>query len=210
LKTTLGVLTVCLLSTSTWAAPIQWAIADGGNDHWYEVVSAEGISWNAARSAALSMYYDGLQAHLATLTSEEELTFLDGVIQDQGLGEMYVGGYQNPSNEPDPKAGWTWVNGEGWFPGYDNYGLGADPNVPFAHWNGNEPNDAYGTASEQWLGVGWAARSFNDEGNVANIDGYIVEYDPTTISDVPDTSVTAPLLGGALALLMMVYRRIRK
>lgn len=208
MKKLLGIATICLMGAGAFGAPVYWDF----NGHYYEVVRNNSISWDDARSAALGMTYAGLQAHLATVTSQEELDFLNSVIVAQGLGEMYVGGRQVPAGEPDKQAGWTWVNGEGSFPGYNNYpGMaGYDPLVPFAHWNSGEPNDAYGVASEQWLGLGYGSYFFNDEGNLGNISGFIVEYDPTTINDVPDVGSTAPLLGSALALMAVLARRSRK
>jgi hypothetical protein len=204
MKRVLGSLTVCLLGASAWAAaPVQWSAGSGGNDHYYQVVAAPGVSWADDRVAALGMEYDGLVGHLATITSQGELDFVNTVINANRLGEMYVGGYQIPESETNPQAGWTWVNGEGSFPGYNS-------TTPFANWNPGEPNDAYGLGSEQWLGLNWAAGAFNDEGNLGNIAGYVIEYDPTTINDVPDAGTTAPLFCGALAMLAMFSRRLRK
>ena len=55
------------------AAPVQWNSADGGNNHWYDVISGM-TTWDAANTAAQTMTYDGMQGHLATLTSIEEDT----------------------------------------------------------------------------------------------------------------------------------------
>lgn len=211
MKKLLGIASACLLFSGAWAQPVYWDF----NGHYYEVVPSQGIAWADARAAALGMWHDGLRAHLATVTSQEELDFLNSVIAGQGLNEMYIGGYQVPLGETDRQAGWTWVNDEGWFPGYDNYpGMPGtyDPTIPFAHWNSGEPNDAHGVASEQWLGIGWNEDFFNDEGALGNINGFIVEYDPTTIDDVnvPDIGSTASLFGGALAVMAMFSRRARK
>ena len=203
MKKVIGVLSILLLGASAWAVPLQWTSATGGNDHWYEVVEAPQTTWDSARAAALTMWHDGLQAHLATVSSQEELDFLVSVVQAQGLGEMYIGGYQNPVTETDPQAGWTWVNGEGAFPGVDSA-------APFANWNDREPNDAYGPGSEQWLGINHAEGAFNDEGNLDLIYGFVVEYDPDTISDVPDAGGTAALLTAALGFGAMLSRRLRK
>ena len=27
-----------LFSGPVWSAPVQWAVSDGGNGHWYEIV----------------------------------------------------------------------------------------------------------------------------------------------------------------------------
>jgi hypothetical protein len=69
---------------------------------------------------------------------------------------------------PPPQANWTWVNGEGSFPGFDSVS-------PYAHWNPGEPNDGFGL--EQHLGLNWFAGWFNDEANLNHITGYVVEYD---------------------------------
>jgi hypothetical protein len=54
---------------------------------------------------------------------------------------------------------------------------------------------------------------FNDEGNLGYISGYVVEFDPNTVPGgglVPDGGSTAGLLGGALTLLGIASRRLRK
>lgn len=193
-------LAVCLSVASAWALPIE---GDGG--HYYDVIQAPGITWADARVAALSSYYLGLQGHLVTITSAAEHAFVNAAIIANGGGEMWAGGYQNPAGETDPKAGWTWVNGEGNFPGYNS-------TTPYAFWNGGEPNDAYGPGSEQYLGLNHGP-GFNDEGNLDLIFGYVIEYDPNTIPDVPgvpDAGTTASLLAGAFAMLGVVSRRFRR
>jgi hypothetical protein len=100
------------------------------------------------------------EAHLVTITSQEEqdalYSFFDGALQ----GKWY-GGYQNPG-EINPSAGWNWVTSEPW-----NY----------TNWADGEPNDAYGPGTEPHL-IGWAdGWAWNDEGNVNNVTGYVIEYD---------------------------------
>ncbi len=184
-------------------------IADPDNGHYYEVISAPDQSWLSDEIAALSLYDGSLEGHLATITSADENSFVLAAVQAARLGEVYVGGYQNPITEPDAQAGWTWVNGEGTFPGY-NGAVGGYDNL-FADWNGGEPNDAYGTASEQWLGINFNG-AWNDEGNLGLINGYVVEFDPNTIPGgglVPDSGSTMSLLGCAATLLGLA-RRLKK
>jgi hypothetical protein len=198
MKKPLLTLILSLSCTSVWAQ-----IHDSANGHYYDVIQAPEITWADARAAALNKYFNGLEGHLATITSSDELGFVDQAIQNSSGGEMWVGGYQNPTTETDPQAGWTWVNGEGSFPGVNSV-------TPFAQWNSGEPNDYYGPGSEQWLGTNLGSGDFNDEGNLLEITGYVIEYDTHTIRDVPDASATALLLGGALALLGIFGRRARK
>lgn len=185
-------------SLSAFATPIY----DPDNGHYYDIIQSSGITWDAAKTAALSQYYNGLEGHLATITSAAEHTYVNTAIQLYGGGEMWAGGYQNPAGETDPQAGWTWLNGEGTFPGFNS-------TSPYAFWNNGEPNDAYGTASEQHLGLNLGP-GFNDEGNLGNITGYVIEYDPNTIPGTPDAGSTLTLLGAAFGMLTAWGRRFRK
>lgn len=72
----LAALAFFLLTSGAKAAPIQWAAADGGNDHYYDFVLPPDISWHAARDAAASLSFLGSQGHLVTVTSAAEDTFL--------------------------------------------------------------------------------------------------------------------------------------
>jgi len=191
-----------LLCTGAWATPYSY----GG--HYYDVIRAAGITWDDARAAALGSYYSGLEGHLVTITSDDENNAVHAMILASGIpegsGEMWAGGYQNPIDEAVPTAGWTWVNGEGSFPGV------TTPSPHYANWSGGEPNDAYGTASEQHLGLNWGT-GWNDEAHLPFIYGYVIEYDPNTINDVsvPEPA-TMLLLGLGLMGLAGVRRKLRK
>lgn len=178
---------------SVWAAPAEY------NGHYYDVIAASGITWADARVAALGSYYSGLQGHLVTITSAGEDAAVYAMIGERGLGEMWAGAYQNPANESVPTDGWTWVNGEGGFPGNTSAS-------PYANWSGGEPNDAYGPASEQFMGLNWN-QGWNDEGNLGNIAGYVIEYDPDTINDVPEPA-TILLLGFGLMGVANLRRKV--
>ena len=168
------------ISTSAWAAPVAY---DG---HYYDIIAAPQIPWADARVAALASYYLGFQGHLVTVTSAAEDAAVQGLIQAGAGGEMWAGGYQNPATETVPTTGWTWVNGEGSFPGVDSVS-------PYANWANGEPNDAYGPGSEQFIGLNYND-GWNDEAALGNITGYVIEYDPYTIPDVPVPEPTTMLL----------------
>jgi hypothetical protein len=57
--------------SGTKAAPTQWPFAQGGNNHWYEFVSAERIRWDDACTAANAVGW-----HLVTITSQAENDWL--------------------------------------------------------------------------------------------------------------------------------------
>ena len=84
----------------------QWKAADGGNDHWYEHVSA-GATWTAANTAATAR-----GGYLATVTSAAENTFVNGFLPP--TVEAWVGGYQDRSGLTfsEPLGGWRWVTSE--------------------------------------------------------------------------------------------------
>jgi len=169
----LGLVVSILLCTSAWAVPFEYS------GHYYDVIAASGITWADARAAALGHWYNGQQGHLVTITSaEEDLAVYNMIHTYNNLGEMWAGGYQTAAGDTNAQAGWTWVNGEGSFPGVTSI-------TPYANWVGGEPNDAYGVGSEQYLGLNWN-NGWNDEGNLGNISGYVIEYDPHTINDVPE------------------------
>ena len=183
---------------------------DPSNGHYYEVISAPGITWMSAETAALSLYYMGLEGHLATVTSADEDTYVGNAVAAAGSGEFWLGGYQNPKTETTATAGWTWVNGEGTFPGVN--GASGFDNA-YSNWNPGEPNDAYGPGSEQYLGINLGhLGGFNDEGNLGLIGGYVVEFDPYTNPNagVPDGGATMALLGISLTGLAAFARRLRK
>jgi hypothetical protein len=200
-------LAISLSCTGAWATPIL----DSSTGHYYDVIfvpvdqDGNGITWDNARVAALAHFYAGLEGHLATITSASEDGFVGQAVANAGFGEFWAGGYQDPSAGDiinDPQAGWTWVNGGGAFSG-NNGGPG------YANWNGGEPNDYYYPGSEQFLGLNLGvAGGFNDEGNLGNIAGYVIEYDPNTIRDVPDGGSTVILLGSALTGIGVLRRKL--
>jgi hypothetical protein len=127
---------VTLLAASVAQAQqaVQWRVAQGGNGHWYRMVSPGIIGWHEARAVALGMGGD-----LASITSLEESEFVLVVTSNPSgwspSGPYFIGpwlgGYQDHS-APDyrePSGGWRWVSGEPW---------------QFTRWLAPEPNNGWG------------------------------------------------------------------
>ena len=117
------VVIISFLEMPALAAPVQWSIGAGGNDHWYEVIPTS-LSWDDANAAAASMSLAGTPGHLATTTSAAENAFIFSL----NPGDAWLGAFQ-PSGSPEPAGNWQWVTGE-----------------PFAYtnWKSGEPNNNYG------------------------------------------------------------------
>ncbi len=156
-----------------FAAPIEWAAAEGGNGHFYEFVPASAITWPIARQAAEARMFGGEQGHLATITSQEENNFVAAHLLNYSSG-AWLGGWQEVGQSPT--AGWHWITGEPW---------------SFTNWHSGEPNDL--GEDELYLDMFGHAqpgqRSFwNDASHMRTYwwtSGYIVEYpvpEPGTIS----------------------------
>ena len=148
---------VALASTDiSLAAPVQ----NPNNGHYYEVIAVDTIGWPSANEIANNLSFQGVQGHLATVTSAEENSWL---LANFSVSLKWIGGYQDLDapdyNEPD--GGWRWVTGEEW-----NYAylLPGEPN----NFGGDERYLAY------YNGLKW-----NDVNSGQT--GYIVEYEPVIL-----------------------------
>jgi hypothetical protein len=118
---------------------VQWTIKEGGNDHWYIVLS--GYTWQEAQDYGIS-----LGGHLVTLTSAEENAWVSALSANQGNGYFHIGGFQDTSSPyySEPLGGWRWVTNEPW---------------EFTNWFGGNPNDNGGENYLQLFSWQW-----NDQG----------------------------------------------
>lgn len=216
-----GWLAVPQLRADLTVGPAQWTSAQGGDDHWYELVlpdsSQSTYSWTQARQAADSMTYNGLQGYLATVTSQAENDFLGANFAshlfDNGPLNIGVG----PTNStyawiglfaPTPTSDFQWVTGEP---------------VSYTNWAPSEPN-SFGTPFWQFThywtrdfgnGPTWTWNNEQNQGfelSQQNNDrtGFIVEFGGgQDISAVPEPS-TGLFVGLGLLGIMIgaVWKRI--
>ena len=177
------------------AAPVQWTVASGGNDHWYEIVTG-GIpsvrkTWTDARADALSRTHLGLSGYLATVTSAAENIFLDGLEGPFQTRGGWLGG-----SDAAVEGEWRWVDG----PEAGNLfwlGDATGTATGYANWGRSWPNfeDYLVYNNDSWSSNG-------------NTNFYYVEY---SAASTPPGTVPLPgtlsLAGLALAFLGTRPRR---
>ena len=131
----------------------RWLVEDGGNGHYYEVVTETApIAWQDARDAAIAR-----GGHLVTITSAAENTFVTTLLN----GMHALAGAFQPSGSPEPAGGWQWVTGEPF---------------EFTNWNDTQPDNYQG--NENYLEVyPGPANNWNDLSGEALNSSYMVEYE---------------------------------
>jgi hypothetical protein len=141
-------------------SPATGPVLNPANGHYYEVV-IEQINWDDAKMAAENRAFNGLQGHLATITSQDENDFIAGFLPS-GAG-YWIGGFQPPGSlEPD--GNWQWITGE---------------SFDYTNWGAEEPNETgYKDENEDRLEFDG---EWNDLRGSHISPGYIVEYEPQTI-----------------------------
>lgn len=90
------------------------------NGHYYKHVGAlgAGLSWQDAKNLAETTSCKGMQGYLVTMTTNQELTFIDNVVYGGGKPDnVFMGGSDSMSH-----GTWRWVTGP---EGLMNSGLGA-------------------------------------------------------------------------------------
>jgi hypothetical protein len=76
----LAILAGLLAAGTAGAGPIQWTAADGGNGHYYDIITFDpeegGVTWATASADAGNRYPGGKQGYLATVESDPEMGYL--------------------------------------------------------------------------------------------------------------------------------------
>ena len=169
------VLLALAFATPAVAEPVT-AATWSENGHQYGVILAPSISWDAAAAAAAEL--EGGGWHLATITSEAEQQFIEGL--SLSGREFWLGGIQAAGSSA--ASGWSWVTGE---------------SLGYLNWAPGEANDYSGAGSEQHLAMWGQSRTWNDEGNRRNISGFLIERSAAPVPE-PGTMMLVGLAGGAL------------
>jgi len=189
IKTIAAAAVLAAVSTNLQAQTLVNSGTYGGNS--YQVYDDPKIDWADAETFATS--HGGF---LAVVLNSAQNNYIAGL---DPRGEYWLGGYQTPG-ELNKTNSWNWVHGGGTFPGV-NGATGFTQS--FSDWAPGEPNDDYGPGSEQWLAIGLeGAALWNDEGNLNNMTGFVVEY-----SRVPDSGSLIASFGLTFLGLAAAHRR---
>lgn len=177
-----------LCGTAATAAPVYWDATSGGNDHAYEFISGN-YSYSQAKAAAAAMTFDGMQGHLATVTSADENAHVMSV---SGGNMTWLGGERDAGTNT-----FRWIAGDE--AGQAFWDNGAVAGV-YHNFNPGEPNNAGGAepAVHTWNNGLW-----NDHQDSASVFmGFVVEFSDTVAgpNEVPLPASGLLLLGGLGAI----------
>lgn len=152
------------------ATPVQWTLADGGNDHWYNLIDSPNTSWSDANTSANALSFNNLDGHLATITSDAENSFIFNILQINNR-PVWLGGFQDEDAQ-EPLADWEWVTGEAW---------------TFTNWAAGEPNNSTWANEDALAFAFWRADgTWNDaptEWKHYASGGYVVEYESAPVPE---------------------------
>ena len=147
------------------------------NGHIYKFVSG-GISYTAARDAALISTYEGESGYLVNITSAEEQTF----VSNNTTAEDIWTGLTDEGSE----GTWYWRDGPeaGTVIGSGERSSFITVAGQYSNWCNNEPNDY--SVGEDYMVTNWNGGScWNDYGppyisGAGSTEGYLIEYGTAT------------------------------
>jgi hypothetical protein len=152
---------------STASRVITFSLSGGSlynetTGHYYEFVSAPGISWTNARTGAATLSLYGLQGYLATITSSQENDFLTAKVS----GTAWIG-----ASDAAVEGVWRWVTGPE-----------SGSSLSYSNWASGEPNNSGGNEDYCHM-MTWTTPpgEWNDLADAGGSDqyastGYVVEY----------------------------------
>lgn len=175
------------------AAPVLWNSGTGANGNAYEYIAGT-ITWADANAAAATMTFNGATGHLVTLHSAEETNFINALYSSDPATTVF--GPWIGLNDIANEGVYQWVTGEA---------------VTYTNWSAGEPNNSgnedavhlWGLTSNRPLGTwnDWAVLT-------NNAAGYIVEFEASQMTAVPEPAVMSLLLVSLAGL--RITRRKRK
>lgn len=180
-----------MFATASFAAPVQWSTSSGGNDHYYELITAP-LDWVSARSDATSRQHAGFQGYLTSITSPAEQSFVLSLIAGQPA--VWTGG-ADLFNE----GVWTWHDGPEHGTVFHQFGV----DTAYTAFIGSEPN---GGTVENALETGFFGSFWNDRPEIQPW-GYVVEYGGISASSQVPLPAAGLLLIGAIGGLGALKRR---
>jgi hypothetical protein len=166
------------LALAAAAAPASAApVFNADNGHWYDFVRGQMTWGDALKAATAAPSIAGYSSYLATITSEQENTFIFSQVGN-------LGGWLGGTDEA-VEGEWRWAAGPE-----------AGQLFTYTNWGGGEPNNCCG--GEDYLHNFSGSGIWNDldNSNVPSyISGYYVEYSQGG-NGVPEPAAWAMMLAG--------------
>ena len=152
------------------------------NGNYYSAIEDLGITWDDTNAAVQELSYGKCQAHLATITSQNEQDWVVNTFPNAVTQGYWLGGKQAPGSD-EPAGGWEWVTGETFF---------------YTQWFAGEPNNAnagdennihflptlFAGGDGGWNDQNGNSTSYEIDGEtIYSVEGYVVEYEcPTKVT----------------------------
>lgn len=168
--------------TPASAVIVEWAVADGGNGHFYERVDTP-VAFEVARAAALAATHNGLNGYLVTVTSAAEDAFL---INNVAGGIGWTSG-----SDAAVEGTWAWLDGPETGTVFWQNGV----TLTYAQWGSGEPNSFRG--EEDYLVIKFGQTAFWNDLPFNSGQGYYIEYSAApTNGGIPEPSAWALMILG--------------